>query len=163
MNDLPADLARAMHANRNFYWNGWLNREKLYLLKIFVDADACPVKPEVYRVARRYGLDVTLVANSWMRIPDERRIMLKVVKDGFDAADDWIVEHVQPIDIVNRSNDKSEFRLKLENSRPAIHCLRPRIHLQCSTSIEIRLPNFFKSTDNPLRKNPTSKHPGGGL
>jgi uncharacterized protein YaiI (UPF0178 family) len=70
------------------------------LLHIFVDADACPVKPEVYRVASRYGLDVTLVANSWMRIPNGQRIVLEVVKDGFDAADDWIVEHVKPHDIV---------------------------------------------------------------
>lgn len=70
------------------------------MLHIFVDADACPVKPEVYRVASRYGLDVTLVANSWMRIPNGQRIVLEVVKDGFDAADDWIVEHVKPHDIV---------------------------------------------------------------
>jgi len=70
------------------------------LLHIFVDADACPVKQEVYRVASRYRLDVTLVANSWMRVPNERWIALEVVEDGFDAADDWIVEHVQPHDIV---------------------------------------------------------------
>ncbi len=70
------------------------------MLHIFVDADACPVKQEVYRVALRYHLDVTLVANSWMRVPDERWIALEVVGDGFDAADDWIVEHVQPDDIV---------------------------------------------------------------
>jgi uncharacterized protein YaiI (UPF0178 family) len=70
------------------------------LLHIFVDADACPVKQEVYRVARRYHLDVTLVANSWMRVPNEGRISLEVVEDGFEAADDWIVEHVQPHDIV---------------------------------------------------------------
>jgi len=70
------------------------------LLHIFVDADACPVKTEVYRVANRYCLDVTLVANSWMRVPNERWIVLEVVDDGFDAADDWIVEHVQPHDIV---------------------------------------------------------------
>jgi len=70
------------------------------LLHIFIDADACPVKAEVFRVAGRYGLNVTLVANSWMRIPNERRIKLEVVKDGFDAADDWIAEHVQTDDIV---------------------------------------------------------------
>ncbi len=74
--------------------------EDIDLLHIFVDADACPVKQEVYRVASRYRLDVTLVANAWMRIPNERRISLKVVQDGFDAADNWIVEHVQPYDIV---------------------------------------------------------------
>ncbi|MDP8285722.1 MAG: YaiI/YqxD family protein [Candidatus Electryonea clarkiae] len=70
------------------------------MLHIFVDADACPVKPEVYRVASRYRLDVTLVANSRMRIPSERWITLEVVGAELDAADDWIVEHVQPHDIV---------------------------------------------------------------
>ena len=70
------------------------------MLHIFVDADACPVKQEVYRVAGRYSLDTTLVTNSWMRVPNERWIALQVVGDGFDAADDWIVEHVTPHDIV---------------------------------------------------------------
>lgn len=70
------------------------------MLNIFVDADACPVKQEVYRVALRHRLNVTLVANAWMRVPNERRISLEVVADGFDAADDWIVGHVKPNDIV---------------------------------------------------------------
>lgn len=70
------------------------------MLHIYIDADACPVKQEVYRVAARYDLDVTLVANSRMRIPDEPRITLVVVGEGFDAADDWIVEHAQADDIV---------------------------------------------------------------
>jgi len=70
------------------------------LLHIFVDADACSVKQEVYRVASRYHLDVTLVANSWMRVPNERWVALEVVEGEPDAADDWIVEHVHPHDIV---------------------------------------------------------------
>lgn len=70
------------------------------MLHIYVDADACPVKQEVYRVARRYSLEVTLVANSWMRVPDERWLALEVVGNGSDAADDWISEHVQAHDIV---------------------------------------------------------------
>jgi len=70
------------------------------LLHIYVDADACPVKQEVYRVARRYQLNVTLVANTWMRTPDDPRITLEVVEDAFDAADDWIVDHVETGDIV---------------------------------------------------------------
>ena len=70
------------------------------LLHIFIDADACPVKDEVYRVAKRYGLAVTLVANSWMRVPKDELIHLEVVPGGFDAADDWIVEHVERDDIV---------------------------------------------------------------
>jgi uncharacterized protein len=70
------------------------------LTRIYVDADACPVKEEVYRVASRYGLRVTLVANSRKRVPDEKRIGLEVVSGGFDAADDWIVERVRPEDVV---------------------------------------------------------------
>jgi uncharacterized protein YaiI (UPF0178 family) len=76
------------------------NSKELDLLHIFIDADACPVKKEVYRVAGRYHLHVTLVANAWMRIPNESWITLEQVEDGFDAADDWIVEHVQANDIV---------------------------------------------------------------
>jgi hypothetical protein len=70
------------------------------LLHIFVDADACPVKQEIYRVADRYKLSVTLVAGSRMRIPEDIRIALKVVDQGMDAADDWIVEHLEADDIV---------------------------------------------------------------
>ena len=70
------------------------------MLHIYVDADACPVKQEVYRVAKRCGLDVTLVANSWMRVPDESWLQLEVVGEGFDEADDWIVDHVEADDIV---------------------------------------------------------------
>jgi uncharacterized protein YaiI (UPF0178 family) len=70
------------------------------LLHIYVDADACPVKPEVYRVAQRYELQVTLVANSWMQTPRHPGIRLEVVDDGFDAADDWIAGRVEADDIV---------------------------------------------------------------
>jgi hypothetical protein len=70
------------------------------MLHVFVDADACPVKEEVYRVAGRYDLRVTLVANSWMRVPERPWIVLEVVEGGFDAADDWIVDHVEAQDIV---------------------------------------------------------------
>ena len=70
------------------------------LPKIYVDADGCPVKEEVYRVARRHGLKVTLVANSRMRVPAGDWVHLVVVGGRFDAADDWIVEHVGQDDIV---------------------------------------------------------------
>ncbi len=70
------------------------------MLEIYVDADACPVKQEVCRVAKRYGLGVTLVANSWMRIPSDPRLKLEVVAGVQDAADDWIVAHMGPRDIV---------------------------------------------------------------
>ncbi len=70
------------------------------MLHIYIDADACPVKEEVYRVARRYGLDVTLVANAPQRIPDDERFALVVVREGMDVADDWIAEHAGEGDIV---------------------------------------------------------------
>lgn len=70
------------------------------MLDIYVDADACPVKQEVYRVAKRYKLAVILVANTWLRVPEESWITPEIVGDNLDEADDWIVEHVQPHDIV---------------------------------------------------------------
>ncbi|MFO7652769.1 MAG: YaiI/YqxD family protein [Candidatus Krumholzibacteriia bacterium] len=70
------------------------------MLHIYVDADACPVKDEVYKVARRYGLTVTLVANSDMRYPGGGWVALAVVDRGLDEADDWIVERVERDDIV---------------------------------------------------------------
>ncbi len=69
------------------------------MIKIYVDADGCPVKNEIYRVAQRYGLKVYVVANSRLRIPQEPLFELIVVNSGFDAADDWIVEHVKEHDI----------------------------------------------------------------
>ena len=70
------------------------------MLHVFIDADACPVKEEVYRVARRYELEVTLVANSSMQIPEDEKIQLVVVGGGLDVADDWIAQHVEENDIV---------------------------------------------------------------
>jgi hypothetical protein len=67
---------------------------------IYVDADACPVKAEIYKVAERYDLAVYVVANSWIAVPREPRIERVVVGDRLDAADDWIVEHAGAGDIV---------------------------------------------------------------
>ena len=62
---------------------------------IFVDADACPVKEEVYRVAERHGLPVFVVANSWINIPRDPLITRVVVPSGLDIADDWIAERAR--------------------------------------------------------------------
>ena len=70
------------------------------MLHIYVDADACPVKGEIYKVAQRYGLEVTLVANSWMNTPGGAWLRLEVVEGGLDVADDWIAEHAERDDIV---------------------------------------------------------------
>ena len=70
------------------------------MLRILVDADAIPVKQEVFRVALRYGINVIMVANSRINIQQEDWLETVVVSGRFDAADDWIVEHVQKNDIV---------------------------------------------------------------
>jgi uncharacterized protein len=69
-------------------------------MRIFIDADGCAVKEEVYRVAERYQIPVIVVANKWMNVPSGALIEMKVVSRDFDAADDWIVENTQERDIV---------------------------------------------------------------
>jgi uncharacterized protein len=69
-------------------------------IEIYVDADACPVKAEVYRVAERHGLKVYVVSNSPIAVPREPWIERVVVGAGMDVADDWIAERAGPGDIV---------------------------------------------------------------
>jgi hypothetical protein len=69
-------------------------------IRIFVDADACPVKNEVYRVAERYGLKVFIVANSFMNVPRSDMIERVIVSEGPDIADGWIAERAGAADIV---------------------------------------------------------------
>jgi uncharacterized protein YaiI (UPF0178 family) len=73
-------------------------------ISLYIDADACPVKAEIYRVAERYGLKVYVVSNSYINVPRDPRIERVVVSDGFDAADNWIAERVGPEDIVITSD-----------------------------------------------------------
>ena len=68
-------------------------------IRIFVDADACPVKDECYRVAARYGLKTFVVSNSFMQVPRTPLIEQVVVDAGPDVADDWIAERITPGDI----------------------------------------------------------------
>ena len=69
------------------------------MLEIYVDADACPVKEEIYRVARRYGLRVWVVTNDWLRVPDDPLIARILVAEGLDRADDWIAQRIGPGDV----------------------------------------------------------------
>jgi uncharacterized protein YaiI (UPF0178 family) len=69
-------------------------------MRIFIDADACPVKDEVYKVAARYGLATTVVSNSFIQIPKSALIERMIVDAGPDVADDWIAERCAPGDIV---------------------------------------------------------------
>ena len=69
-------------------------------LRIFVDADACPVTDEVYKVAWRHAVPVSVVSNSAFRVPEHPLIERIVVSDGFDAADDWIAERADAAAVV---------------------------------------------------------------
>jgi uncharacterized protein YaiI (UPF0178 family) len=70
------------------------------LIEIFVDGDACPVKDEVYAVAARLGLAVVVVANQRIHVPTDLGVEMVVVKEGPDAADDWIAEEIRRNDVV---------------------------------------------------------------
>jgi len=69
-------------------------------ITILVDADACPVKDEIYRVADRFKAQVRVVSNSPFRIPDNPRVKRIVVDDSFDAADDWIADNADARSVV---------------------------------------------------------------
>lgn len=69
-------------------------------IQIYVDADACPVKPEIYRVAERHGIFVRLIANAHMAVPRDPNVALTVVGKGFDEADDWIADRAHDACIV---------------------------------------------------------------
>jgi uncharacterized protein YaiI (UPF0178 family) len=64
-------------------------------IEIYVDADACPVKPEVYKVAERYRIKTFVVANAFLNVPPSPLIERVIVSTGFDAADDWIAERAR--------------------------------------------------------------------
>ena len=69
-------------------------------MRIYLDADACPVKDVVYKVAARYGAPVAVVANGPLRLPPQAGLELVVVPGSPDAADDWIAERAAPGDLV---------------------------------------------------------------
>ena len=79
-------------------------KASLLLSRILVDADACPVKQEIYRVAKRYGWSVTLVANTVMQGPKADWLDVVVVKGHADAADNWIAENATATDVVITSD-----------------------------------------------------------
>ncbi|TVQ34442.1 MAG: YaiI/YqxD family protein [Geminicoccaceae bacterium] len=74
------------------------------LSRIFLDADACPVKDETFRVAGRYGLVTLVVSNAYLRLPASPLIELVLVEAGLDRADDWIADAAQPGDVVVTSD-----------------------------------------------------------
>jgi uncharacterized protein len=98
---------RALAMDASLEGHDWITRTEVMeapnqpsAIRIFVDADACPVKPEVYRVAERYALHVYVVANAFMAVPRSDLIERVIVSEGPDVADDWIVERATDTDIV---------------------------------------------------------------
>src|SRR4029450_11251788 len=73
------------------------------MLTVYIDADACPVKDEVYKVARRYAMKVFVAANSTMRVPNDPLVEL-VVRGGLGAGGDWIAEKIGPPDVAITSD-----------------------------------------------------------
>ncbi len=95
------------------------------MLHVYVDGDACPVKEETYKVAQRYELPVTVVANSTMRVPSAAWLKLVVVEQGLDEADDWIVDHVEADDIVVTGDIPLAARCLDKQARVLGHTGRP--------------------------------------
>ena len=87
---------------------------------IYIDADACPVKDEVYRVAARYGVPVFVVSNSWIRVPRDASITPVVVEEGPDAADDWIAGRAVTGDVIVTADIPLAARI-LEAGAQAVH------------------------------------------
>ena len=69
------------------------------MIRILIDADACPVKDEALKVAERHGIAIIFVSNAWMRLPESPLVQRMIVQEGPDAADDWIAERIGPGDI----------------------------------------------------------------
>ncbi|MBP01270.1 MAG: hypothetical protein CMM25_00460 [Rhodospirillaceae bacterium] len=69
------------------------------MTKIYVDGDACPVKNEIIKVSERYGVDVLIVSNTWLRNVKGRNVRSIVVPEGPDEADNWIVDQIEPNDV----------------------------------------------------------------
>jgi uncharacterized protein YaiI (UPF0178 family) len=74
--------------------------QNIQTTRIYVDADACPVKDEIYRVAIRLGVPVSVVAGNFIRVPQDPLIERVAAGSGMDAADDWIAERARPGDVV---------------------------------------------------------------
>ncbi|WP_130472722.1 YaiI/YqxD family protein [Candidatus Magnetaquicoccus inordinatus] len=94
-------------------------------MMIYVDADACPVKAEVLRVAERHGIAVHMVSNQWMRMPSHALLQIHVVAGGLDKADDWIVEHIGTGDITITADIPLAARCLSKGARVIGHTGKP--------------------------------------
>jgi uncharacterized protein len=95
------------------------------MIEIFVDADACPVKEEIARVALRHGLDVHYVSNQGMRLPVGPKLHRVIVAEGPDKADDWIAERARPGVIVVTADVPLASRCVKAGARVTSHAGKP--------------------------------------
>ena len=104
-------------------------------MRIYVDADACPVKDEVYRVAARYGLPVSVVAVGFIRVPSDPMIERVAAGTAMDAADDWIAQRAGAGDIVVTA----DIPLAAAVIARGAHALDPRGELYSEANVRERL------------------------
>lgn len=116
------------------------------VVEIYVDADACPVKDEVLRVAGRHDLAVHLVSNQWLRMSVGPKVHKVVVSDGFDAADNWIAERAGAGDIVITS----DIPLAARSLERGAHVLGPTG--KPFTSDNIGMAVAMREANNDLRE-----------
>src|SRR5690606_35030930 len=113
-------------------------------IRILVDADACPVKSEIYRVAERHDLPVILVANSYIAIPrDAEKVERVIVSDGLDAADDWIAESADAGSIVITADIPLASRAIEQGA--AVIAPNGRVHTQANIGNTLATRNLMDS------------------
>src|SRR6185437_13658436 len=96
----PVSQSSVTWSNTRFHHALQPDDPPLTSIRIYVDADACPVKDEIYRVAERHGVRVSVVAGNFIRVPNHPMIERIAAGPGMDAADDWIAERAGKSDIV---------------------------------------------------------------
>ena len=107
---------------------------------IHVDADACPVKEEILKVADRRGLPVVFVANSGLRPSRQENVRMVTVSGSFDAADDWIVEHAVPVDVAVTADIPLAARLVAKGVVTLSH--KGRIHTEATIGMTSAMRNL---------------------
>jgi len=119
---------------------------------ILIDADACPVKDEIYRVAARYKAQVRVVSNAPFRVPVSERVQRVVVSDSFDAADDWIAENAGPRSIVITADILLADRCLKAGAQVLAHNGKPFDSASIGTAIATRaiMADLRAGMDGPL-------------
>ncbi len=126
------------------------------MTEIYVDADACPVKDEVLRVAARHGVAVHYVSNQWMRLAESPLVNRVVVDDGFDAADDWIAGHVGTGDIAITGDIPLAARCLEAGAATLDHRGKPFTRDNIGTAVAMReLNSHLRDTGEVSGHNPT--------